>query len=327
MQLRVTRARKIYSDGKHNAFTGIAAYRGMTYVSFRSAQTHLTWDGNIKVIQSADRETWSVIADESMPELDLRDPKLAVFGDRLLAYCGARRPEATRKSLCLVSADGKTFGEPVEVKGLPEGQWLWAVAPCGETLYGTAYWATEGKYAASLYASGDGLQWNLLCELPIGASETSIDFGEDGTLWALARDDNYGCVPALLKAKPPYTQFDSVTRPPIRLQGPMVKRLPGGCAIVCRQWDLPERRNLRTNLLWLGDGEEIRLVSTLPSGGDTSYAGWLDVGDGKAVISYYSSHEHKMDEPHDRDEVFAEDSAEAEHTTGADIFLANISYA
>ena len=45
------------------------------------------------------------------------------------------------------------------------------------------------------------------------------------------------------------------------------------------------------------------------------------------MVSYYSSHEHKMDEPIENDEVFRRDGAHAEHTTPADIFLADVSYA
>jgi hypothetical protein len=81
-------------------------------------------------------------------------------------------------------------------------------------------------------------------------------------------------------------------------------------------------------LFWLGDGQDLRRLCTLPSGGDTSYASWLDLGAGRALLSYYSAHEHKMDEPHSNDGIFAAtwDEAYAEHSSGADIFLAEISY-
>ena len=58
-----------------------------------------------------------------------------------------------------------------------------------------------------------------------------------------------------------------------------------------------------------------------------SYAAWLDVGPGRATVSYYSAHEHKMDEPHSHEALLAQDDAYAEHTTPADIFLAELSYA
>ena len=111
------------------------------------------------------------------------------------------------------------------------------------------------------------------------------------------------------------------------MQGPLIKRLAGGCVLVGRRWDLPGRRNLRIDVFWLEDGRDPCFVRSLPSGGDTSYAGWLDVGEGAAVISYYSSHEHKMDEPHANNAAFARDQAHAEHSTPADIFLADVSYA
>ena len=106
----------------------------------------------------------------------------------------------------------------------------------------------------------------------------------------------------------------------------MLKRLDSGCVVICRQWDWPERRNLRTDLFWIEDGQDIRRVRSLPSGGDTSYAGWLDLGKGRAVVSYYSAHEHKMDTHVDSEATPAPDPARAEHSTGAGIFLADIHY-
>jgi len=49
-------------------------------------------------------------------------------------------------------------------------------------------------------------------------------------------------------------------------------------------------------------------------------------GMGRALLSYYSPHEYKMDEPHANDAVFALDGAHAEHSTPADIFLVEILY-
>jgi len=63
------------------------------------------------------------------------------------------------------------------------------------------------------------------------------------------------------------------------------------------------------------------------TGSITHSLNWLDIGPGRAVMSYYSAHEHKMDEPPDRDDLFEGDAAHAEHSTAADIFLADIAYA
>ncbi len=327
MQIRITRARKVFADGKHNAFTGIAAAHGKTFIAFRSGTNHLTPDGIIKVIASKDLEQWQIVAEVRRRDADLRDPKVTAFGGKLMIFCGECRADKSRWSLVIQSSDGVTFGEPVPLRGIPAGHWLWHVRQQGGKLYGTAYYEQDGEYAVSLYASDDGLTWERTSDFPVPGNEVYLDFDHDGVLWALVRDDNHGCIPSLCTAAPPYSRFRSVMRLPMRLQGPMIKRLEGGCVVVCRQWDQPGRRNLRTDLFWIEDGQDIQRVQTLPSGGDTSYAGWLDIEPGRSLISYYSSHEHKMDEPLANSAVFAQDQAHGEHSTAADIFVAEVSYA
>ena len=324
MEIRVTRARRIHADGRHNAFTGIAALAERVYVVCRAATTHVSRDGQILVLSSAELESWSVVHRLAQPGADLRDPKVVAFGGRLLVYTAEAGPGTHCRPLAATSQDGAVFDAPRPLTGLPADYWLWQVCALGETLYGTAY-AVAGERHVVLVSSTDGFHWQFLTDLPVPGNETFLDFGADGRLWALVRADHNGCVPALCTALPPYTRFLTATYLPMRLQGPMLKRLANGCVIVGRNWD-GQRRNLRTELYWLGDQEDIRSVRWLPSGGDTSYAGWLDRGPGQAVISYYSSHEHKMDEPHERDAAFAGDRAYAEHTTAADILLADISW-
>ena len=327
MEIRVIRARKIFSNGKHNAFTGIAAFQNRAFIVFRSATNHVSRDGTVQVIASEDLETWTPVAEKAYSERDLRDPKAVAFRDSLWVYCGGSRADKSICAMAFSSEDGHTFSEPMDLNGIPEGRWLWAVQPCGDALYGTGYCERDGEQSVLLYRSEDGLNWSHVVDFPTPGNEVSIDFDAQGTLWALAREDRQGHIPTLCTAEPPYDTWQTVTRLPLRLQGPMVKRLEGGCVIAARRWDPPGRRNLRTDLFWLEDGQDPRLVRSLPSGGDTSYAGWLDTGEGRAVLSYYSSHEHKMDEPHSQDAHFSRDRAHAEHTTPADIFLADVSYA
>lgn len=327
MEMRITRARKIVADGKHNAFTGIAAAYDKTFIAFRSGASHVSGDGTVKLIASPDMETWQVATELRHPGVDLRDPKVVLFGKKLMLYCGEHRGDGSFQSLVAQSSNGVTFGEAVPLRGIPKNRWLWHVQPLGDTLYGAAYSTRAGECPASLYASRDGAAWKPVADFPGAGNEVYLDFDRDGVLWALVRDAYPWCIPALCVAEPPYSRFRLVMGLPMRLQGPMLKRLDGGCAIICRQWDQPGRRNLRTDLFWLEDSRAIRRMLTLPSGGDTSYAGWLDLKKGQAAVSYYSSHEHKMDEPHANDAVFAKDDAYAEHSTAADIFLADVSYA
>jgi hypothetical protein len=43
-------------------------------------------------------------------------------------------------------------------------------------------------------------------------------------------------------------------------------------------------------MYWLAD-DALQEFAELPSGGDCSYPGLLDLGQGRAVMSWYSSHE------------------------------------
>jgi len=324
MELRITRARKIYSDGGHNAFTGLYASEDITMVTFRSAATHLSIDGRIKVVASSDMENWDLIADISCEGADLRDPTLMAFKDDIFLYCAKCVPGASRECCAYVYTKGGGFGEMKTLNGLEEGDWLWFSRALGDCAYGTAYKKTEHGYRAALYSSRDALSWSKIQDFPVeGGNEVSLDFDEGGIMYALVRTDHDDCIPSLCVAEPSYTDF-KVTQLPMSLNGPMIKRLEGGCVIACRQWDAPGRRNLRTDVFWLGDGEPLRFIRSLPSGGDTSYVAWADVGEGKALASYYSAHEHKMDDPHDI--VNPDDEANAEHTTAADIYLADISF-
>ena len=321
MDIIVTRARKIYSDGKHNAFTGICRFRDKTYICFRSGVDHVTPGSTIKVIASADHENWSVVAAKGVlaDDIDNRDPKVAAFKDKLCVYYpqSARgQADSLDKQLRFMtfwSEDGENFSDPVEVQGLPPRIWLWWFAPRDGKLYGAGY----GGRRRLIAGSDDGINWSVLADLPVdGGNEISFDFDPDGTMWALVREDSFGHIPTICLLDPPYVEVKRRFQLPIRLQGPMIKRLPGGSVIVCRQRDLLPVgvRHTRTEVLWLADDcEDPQRVCVLPSGGDTSYAGWLDTGEGKAVVSYYSSHEHRM-------------AIASHHSTPADIFLADVTY-
>ncbi len=334
IDFRVTRARKVYSDGQHNAFTGMAQLDDRTFICFRSAENHLTAGGGIRVIASNDMERWETAHSVSEPTHDYRDPKLVLFRGELRTYFAALpfregRPDSARRASVVVrSTDGQSFGAAEPLVGLPQGLWLWHVAVQGDTLYGTGYRrAPDGQYLVTLFHSGDGIAWKPLAEMPSPGSEAFLDFDEDGTLWILIRHQKPHNELVLCRASMPYDKITIERRMPLALGGPFVKRLDHGWIIITRQWDPPGRRNLRTEIFWVADdAQQPRSITRLPSGGDTSYAAWLDRSPGQAVVSYYSSHEHKIDEAVQDDHLFKKDGAHAEHTTPADIFLADVSW-
>lgn len=111
-ELRITRARKIYSDGCHNAFTGMSQFQGRTFITFRSAVNHMTFEGKIRIIASDDLEHWQPVHLAERADTDFRDPKLVTFGGRLLCYFAERQKptpgsgETELVSMVVRSGDG-----------------------------------------------------------------------------------------------------------------------------------------------------------------------------------------------------------------------------
>ncbi|MFN2168635.1 MAG: hypothetical protein ACK2U9_20565, partial [Anaerolineae bacterium] len=55
-----------------------------------------------------------------------------------------------------------------------------------------------------------------------------------------------------------------------------------------RKWLAP--KDAVTALYWLVD-DQLQEIAVLPSGGDNSYPGFVELDDGRGLLSYYSSHE------------------------------------
>ena len=331
-ELRVLRSRRIYSDGNHNAFTTVAFCGEVLYASFRTASAHLAQDGAITVLKSSDGgKNWELCERIVCENWDLRDPGLVFCRDRLHLFCFGRNSAnvAEMASFHCFLQENNSFSPPETLKNMPA---IWGVAVWGDKIYGTAY-HSEGKNMSrvTLHVSCDGVNWEQLTELPFPGNEAAIDFDPDGTLWMLVRDTHDcscyggGSIPVLCRLKPPYTGTPFAVPLVLRLQGPMLKRINGVSIIAGRRWDGWERnrRNLRTDLFIIPDGEDCRFVSTLPSGGDTSYAACVEMPGNRLLLTYYSSHEHTMDVPFEEDDP--KDPAKAEHSTPADIFVAEIS--
>ena len=96
MSERIKWLRTVYEDGRHNAFTDIRLFRGSYYVCFRSATSHGSLDGQIRVMASSDLREWRQAALLSTA-LDDRDPKLVEFGGRLWVLGPTRTPNFPEK--------------------------------------------------------------------------------------------------------------------------------------------------------------------------------------------------------------------------------------
>ncbi len=285
--------RKIWDAAPHNAFTDLVRFQGRWFCVFREGRAHVSPDGALRIITSADGEHWASAALLTDAKADLRDAKITLTPDHRLMLSGAaalHQPAASRhQSLAWFSPDGTNWSGAVKI-GDPNF-WLWRVTWHRQTAYGIGYDTSAGK-SVRLYTSRDGRQFDtLVSNLYADGSpnETSIVFQPDATALCLLRRDGANANGRLGVAKPPYTSWEWKDLG-ARIGGPHLLRLPDGRLVAAvRLYD----GAVRMSLAWI-DPETGKLTEflKLPSGGDTSYAG-LVWHEGLLWVSYYSSHEGK----------------------------------
>lgn len=313
MDIQIKNVRCLFQDGRHNAFTGMCRFDGNIYLAFRSGTTHLTYDGVIVVLESRDEgRTWQTAA-RLAADGDLRDPCLLASGGRLHVYAGKRMSCGSRffaVSVAFISMDGRTFAMH-DVLGLEPKTFLWSVLERFGRFTGAGY--TSGrprKYCATLYGSTDGIHWTRRLDFGPEANETAIDFDEAGNLYGMLRLEAPPQHPVPFRLEsgseaPEYSEF------PLPMQGIMLHRYRNGSLLAGRRWD-GNRENLRLELFYLPDGKPPVFLSTLPSGGDCSYASMTALADGDSLIAYYSAHAYLGQDAKILD---------PEHTLPADIYL------
>jgi len=286
--------RRIWDQAPHNAFTDLVRFKDRWYCVFREGRGHVSPDGALRVITSADGQDWESAALLTSEDSDLRDAKIAVTPDGRLMLSGAEalnKPvDYKHQSLTWFSRDGENWSRPFEVAD--RDFWLWRTTWHEDTAYGFGYGCRADNRAIRLYTSTDGESFDVLLKSAFDEgypNETSMVFLEDDTCYCLLRRDGRPSTAQLGIAKAPYTEWQWKDLG-VRIGGPHMIRLPDGRFVAAvRLYD----GRVRTSLCWL-DPEKATLTEflKLPSGGDTSYAGlvWYN---GLLWISYYSSHEGK----------------------------------
>ncbi len=287
--MKVLSCKKIWSAGRHNAFTDLIRFKGRFYCVFREAAAHVSPDGKVRVLTSPDGKTWASAALLGRAGQDLRDAKISIMPDGRLMILGGAAPRKAREhvatgSFVSFSRDGSTWTAPKLVGD--RKRWIWRVTWHGGTGYAVDY-ASGTK--TRLLTTTDGLAWRTLaspmCDKGV-PNEATLRFDQAHAAYCLQRRRGT----ALLgRAKPPYTRWtwrDLGTF----IGGPNMIRLPSGTWIGAGRLVKPRTH---TALFVLDPvagtmGPPLKL----PSGGDTSYPG-LVWHDGVLWVSYYASHEGK----------------------------------
>lgn len=306
-RVQVVSVRRIFHNGEHNAFTDLVRFRGRIFLAFRSCpaghMVHPT--ASIIVLTSKDGQEWQQVHRFHVSERDTRDPHFLVFRDKLFVYsgtwyCGAATPSPGEYDLnshlgyAAWSEDGITWHSPVMLEGT-FGHYVWRAAAfggraylCGRRKAGFAVGPRgEGREVESLMLeSEDGLVWRKCAVFQeISGDETAFLFGPDGGVLAVGR--RRGAPAQLLRSSPPYSLWERSDLDRY-VGGPLLVKW-GDRYLVGGRKSTPDR-GPKTSLYWLTEGR-LHEFAELPSGGDNSYPGFVELSPRRALVSYYSSHE------------------------------------
>jgi hypothetical protein len=307
-QVVVKSLRRVFHNGEHNAFTDMVRFRGQLYLTFRSCpdghMVHPT--ASTIVLRSKDGKDWEQVHRFRVELRDTRDPHFLVFRDRLFVYTGTWYSGKTtipipeydmNKHLgyAAYSDDGENWQSPVMLEGT-FGHYIWRAAAhdgkaylCGRRKPGFEISARgEGEKIESLMLeSDDGLIWRKRAVFqPTAGDETAFLFEPNGDLLAVGRHGG-GKDAQLIRSSPPYATMTraSLGRP---VGGPLLTRW--GPRYVVGGRKTTTDKGPKASLYWL-DQDQLTEFVEFPSGGDTSYPGFIELSPTSALVSYYSSHE------------------------------------
>lgn len=290
--LELISCERIWNQAPHNAFTDLVRFNDCWFCVFREGSGHVSPDGAIRVLTSADSMAWKSAALITSPIADLRDPKITLTptGNLMITAAGALhdRSQNSHQTFVWFSPDGTNWSDPTAI-GQPNN-WLWRITWHQQSAFGFGYSCSQDKHI-KLFNSLDGKNFLPNTQEAIAEgnpNESSIIFTNNQAVCLLRRDTQSG-TGLLGFSSAPFTkwQWHDLN---IRIGGPHLIQIPDGRLLAAvRLYD----GKTRTSLCWIDpDRKSLTEALSLPSGGDTSYAG-LAIHDNILHVSYYSSHEGK----------------------------------
>lgn len=304
-KVRAASVRRIFHNGEHNAFTDLCRFHGKLYLTFRSCpdghMVHPT--SRILILSSVDGGQWQEVHRFHVSLRDTRDPHFLVFKDRLFVYTGtwysgektippAEYDLNKHLGYAAWSDDGTAWHSPILLEGT-YGHYIWRAAAhdgkaylCGRRKIDFAEGPRgEGREVESLMLeSDDGLTWRKRAVFQeIAGDETAFLFQSDGSVLGIGRRNG----PAqLLRAQPPYSGWQR-SELELPIGGPLLAKWGTKYLVGGRKTD---KAGSKTALFWLVNNQ-LQEFAELPSGGDNSYPGFVELTPDRALLSYYSSHE------------------------------------
>lgn len=303
--VNVVSVRRVFHNGEHNAFTDLIRFKGRFYLVFRNCpdghMVHPT--ASIIILASEDTKEWKQVHRFNVPLRDTRDPHFLDFQGKLFVYSGTWHSGTTTPAPATYDLnqhlgyaawtnDGAEWHSPVMVEGT-FGHYLWRAAAFGEKAYlcgrrkiGFEIAARgEGSQVESvMLESDDGLIWRKRALFQETAGdETAFLFETDGSVLGIGRRSGNA---QLLRSKPPYTHWERVDLGR-SIGGPLLAKWGSRCLVGGRKTTSAGA----TTAFWWLLGAQLHEFAELPSGGDNSYPGFVELAPDRALVSYYSSHE------------------------------------
>lgn len=313
--------RPLVSDGKHNAFTGLVRFKDALILTYRQSSGHGVTDGDVAVKRSTDNgQTWYDAASPfSGGEHTYYEGHLVEHNGKLLMFAGTfkrggKLDKSTAQEFVSVSSDGETWS-PKQPACDPLWRY-WHPVSHGGKLYVAAYQVDLSElkpdgaipahcWKVKLMVSGDGLNWSDVSMISEndGGNETELVFNDDGSLSAFIRCGAGAKHLIEKRGTPPYKDWSDPIDCGQIIEGQVIKRVGGRLFMIGRfrpcdhraTTIYEDRSGVRTKI-WVHDGNYWIDYAELPSGGDTSYAGLVELEPGRALVSYYSQHPY-LDQP------------------------------
>ena len=297
---------------RHNENTDMIAWNGSLWLVHRSAISQtLGPNSALHVYQSTDNGlTFQQTALLDAPvDRDIRDPCFYIVGGQLYLKALTRLPVSLERdtgvdtvAVAMTSSDGINWSPQQEIG--PHGWSYWRIKENAGTYYSAAY--QDGDLQVVLYSSTDGLSWTagpliygISADTPL---ETELTFMPGGQMLALVRMDGTDAEllgdQGRLRTKicwsdPPFSSFSCPAEfDGQRLDGPLTFWWQGRLFVVGRK-HLQGTGKKRTSLYeirgdFYGGQLSIGEWGQIPSAGDTSYAGAVQLDDTHVLLSWYS---------------------------------------
>jgi len=296
---------EIVKDSSHNAFTDLSWWKGKFYLVYIASPSHFAnRKSKLVILSSSEYSEWHEICRLHFEGKDIRDPKIAVIDDQLFVYALLNesfdpKPVGT---VYTCSKDGVNWSSLQEIE---LGGWLFGHPKTGNGKDWFVAAHNSDFDQVVLFHSKDGIRWDSHATIARqkGLDETAIEIIENEMIAISRFEPEEGLFGSdlggtlVFTSKTPFTDWVKTDEiHPDRIDSPNLFRMGDQILAIGRyqpvtKWPFQKQGSVfsrKRTAIYKLDGKRLEYISSLPSNGDTAYAGSVVRG-GKVYVSYYSN--------------------------------------